>query len=119
MPPSTPAYTIKDECLGTFSIDKEKEIAIKELTVEKNKYNKYIDTIQTHMDKYKSQIETIRNYEDFAQRKMGQLCGHIPNYMEKIHSMDTTEFTTSRIKGLIGIYKEVNSNLSKIIYNTA
>jgi hypothetical protein len=50
---------------------------------------------------------------------MGQLCGHIPNYMEKIHSMDTTEFTTSRIKGLIGIYKEVNSNLSKIIYNTA
>lgn len=119
MPPTTPAYIIKDECLGTFGIDKEKENAIKDLTVEKDKYNKYIDTIQTHMDKYQSQIEIIRNYEDLAQRKMGQLCGHIPNYMEKIYNMDMTEITPSRIKGLIGIYQEVNGNLAKIINNTA
>jgi hypothetical protein len=119
MPPPTPAYIIKDECLGTFGIDREKENAIKELTTEKDKYNKYIDTIQTQMDKYQSQIEIIRNYEDLAQRKMGQLCGHIPNYMEKIHNMDMTEITTSRIKGLIGIYREVNGYILKIIQETS
>jgi hypothetical protein len=119
MPPATPAYTIKDECLGTFSIDKEKEKAVSELTKEKDTYNKYIDTIQTHMEKYQSQIATIRNYEDLAQRKIGELCGHIPNYMEKIHNMDMTEITTSRVKGLIGIYREVNGNLAKIISNTS
>jgi len=119
MPPTTPAYTIKDECLGTFGIDREKENTIKDLTKEKDTYNKYIDTIQTHMNKYQSQIATIRNYEDLAQRKMGELCGHIPNYLEKIHKMDMTEITTSRVKGLIGIYREVNGNLAKIIQNTA
>ena len=81
--------------------------------------NKYIDTIQTNIEKYQSQIEIIRNYEDLAQRKMGQLCGHIPNYIEKIYNMDMTEITTSRIKGLIGIYREVNVSLAKIINNTA
>jgi uncharacterized protein YjcR len=119
MPPTTPAYIIKDECLGTFGIDREKENAIKELTAEKDKYNKYIDTIQTQMEKYQSQIEIIRNYEDLAQRKMGQLCGHIPNYMEKIHNMDMTEITTSRVKGLIGIYREVNGYIAKIIQETS
>lgn len=115
MPPGNAAYIIKDECLGTFGLDREKENAIKELTNEKKTYNKYIDIIQTNMEKYQSQIEIIRNYEDLAQRKMGQLCGHIPNYLEKIHNMDMTEITTSRVKGLIGIYKEVNGYLAKII----
>ena len=119
MPPATPAYTIKDECLGTFAIDKEKEHAVKELTTAKDTYNKYIDTIQTHMEKYQSQIEIIRSYEDLAQRKMGELCGHIPDYMEKIHNMDMTEITTSRVKGLIGVYNDVNGNLAAIIKNTA
>lgn len=119
MPPTASAYVIKDECLGTFGIDREKESAIKDLTAEKEKYNKYIDTIQTHMEQYQSQIEIIRNYEDLAQRKMGQLCGHIPNYMEKIHNMDMTEITTSRVKGLIGIYREVNGYLARIIQNTS
>ena len=118
MPPTISAYIIKDECLGTFGIDREKENAIKELTTEKDKYNKYIDTIQTNMEKYQSQIEIIRNYEDLAQRKMGQLCGHIPNYIEKIYNMDMTEITTSRIKGLSGIYREVNVSLANIINNT-
>lgn len=117
MPPTTPAYIIKDECLGTFGIDREKENAIKELTAEKEQYNKYIDTIQTHMEKYQSQLEIIRGYEDLAQRKMGQLCGHIPNYMEKIHNMDMTEITTSRVKGLIRIYREVNGYLAKVVNN--
>ena len=118
MPPSRTAYIIKDECLGTFFVDREKENAIKELTQEKSIYNKYIDTIQSNMEKFQSQIEIIRTYEDLAQRKMGQLCGHIPNYLEKINNMDMAEITTSRIKGLISIYKEVNSYLAKIIENT-
>jgi len=71
------------------------------------------------MENYQSQIEIIRNYEELAQRKMGELCGHIPNYMEKIYNMDMTEITTSRIKGLISVYQEVNENLAKIINNTS
>lgn len=119
MPPTMPAYIIKDDCLGTYGIDQQKENAIKELTAEKEQYNKYIDTIQTHMEKYQSQLEIIRGYEDLAQRKIGQLCGHISNYMEKIHNMDMTEITTSRVKGIVGIYREVNQYLAQIIQNTS
>ena len=32
MPPSQPAYTIKDECLGTFALDREREEVIKLFT---------------------------------------------------------------------------------------
>ena len=28
MPPNKPAYTIKDECLGTFALDREREEVI-------------------------------------------------------------------------------------------
>lgn len=118
-PPNRTAYTIKDECLGTFAIDRERENKIRELTDEKDKYNKYIDDISTDYKKYSSQISIIRNYEDLAMKKMGMLCGYIPDYMNKIHNMDMEEFTTNRIKGLITIYKEVNGYLGNIIINTS
>lgn len=117
-PPNRPAYTIKDECLGTFAIDREREQKIQDLTTEKDIYNKFIDDITTNYDKYQSQLPTIRNYEDLATNKMGQLCGHIQNYMRKIHDLDLEEFTTNRIKGLTNIYKETNSYLANIIKNT-
>ena len=49
---------------------------------------------------------------------MGELCGHIPDYFEKIKKMDLDEFTTSRILGIIQIYKEINISLDNIITNT-
>jgi hypothetical protein len=118
-PPNRTAYTIKDECLGTFALDREREHKIKELSDEKGVYNKYIDDIAKDYNKYQSQILIIRNYEDLAMKKMGMLCGYIPDYMNKIHNMDMEEFTTNRIKGLITIYKEVNGYIGNIIVNTS
>lgn len=118
MPPATRSYIIKDECLGTFGIDKEKRDAVDKLSEQKETYNKYIDIIESQQDKFQSQMEIIHNYEEIANRKIGELCGHIQDYMDKVHKMDMEEFTTSRVKGLIAIYTEVNSQLNQIIKNT-
>jgi len=117
-PPNRPTYVIKDECLGTFARDNEKDEQIKILTEEKNKYNKMIDDISSDYNRFQSQITSIKNYEDLAERKMGMLCGGIKNYMEKIHNLDIEEFTTHRIKGLSEIYREINGYLGDIIINT-
>jgi len=116
-PPNRMAYMIKDECLGTFARDNEKEEMIRELTTVKNKYNKMIDNITKDYNKYQSQIPIIKIYEDASTKKMGMLCGNIPDYLDKIHNMNMDEFTISRIKGLINIYNEINSNLETIIQN--
>jgi len=118
MPPGKVAYTIKDECLGTFAMDRDRESAISQLTDLRNQYFKYIDVITGDYDKYKSQIPAIKQYENIAQFKMGELCGHIPDYFEKIKKMDLDEFTTSRILGIIQIYQEINLSLDNIITNT-
>ena len=57
----------------------------------------------------------LTTYEDISIKKFGQLCGHITNYMDKIHNADLDEFTTSRIQGLISIYKDINKYISSII----
>lgn len=118
MPPNNKAYTIKDECLGTFSIDKKKQELIRELTEEQDKYHKYMDMFATDASKYQSQMDAIRAYDDIAMRKMGEVCGHIQNYMEKIQKMDLEEVTSSRVKILITIFRERNANLEDIIQNT-
>ena len=117
-PPNRKTYMIKDECLGTFARDNEKEEKIRELTEEKDKYNKMIDTITNDYNRFQSQIANIKNYEDMAERKMGMLCGGIKNYMEKIHNLEMDEFTIHRVAGLINIYKEINSYLENIIADT-
>lgn len=116
-PPNRTAYMIKDECLGTFARDNEKEEIIKELTDIKDKYNKLIDNISSNYSKYQSQIPTIKIYEDASMKKMGMLCGNIPDYIEKIHSMNMDEFTINRIKGLINIYSEINVYLETVVKN--
>ena len=35
-----------------------------------------------------SQISIIKQYEDLAMRKMGEICGHIPDFFNKIKKMD-------------------------------
>jgi hypothetical protein len=117
-PPNRPAYVIKDECLGTFARDNEKEDMVRELTEERNKYNKMIDDITSDYNRFQSQIASIKNYEDLAERKMGMLCGGIKNYLEKIQNLDMEEFTINRVKGLTEIYREINGYLSDIIINT-
>jgi hypothetical protein len=115
MPPSKPAYTIKDECLGTFVLDRDRENVIKQFAKEKELYNKIIDEIANNNDKYNSILTNIRNYEDLMMIKIGELCGHVENYNNKINDMNMEEFTTSRIKGLIQIYKDTNLYLKSIV----
>ena len=116
MPPvGVMAYTIKDECLGTFEMDRERERLIAELTELKAQYNKNVDILSSNYEKYKSQAQYFRQQDDNALRKIGQLIGHIPDYMDKIHNMNLDDITDSRLKGLIAVYKEANSNMEKII----
>ena len=105
--------------MGTFVKDNEKEELIKDLTNVRNKYNKLIDNISSNYSKYQSQIPTIKIYEDASMKKMGMLCGNIPDYLQKIQSMNMDEFTISRIKGLINIYSETNNYLEKIVKNAS
>jgi hypothetical protein len=118
-PPNRTTYMIKDECLGPFAKDNEKEELIKDLSNVRNKYNKLIDNITKDYNKYQSQIPTIKIYEDASMKKMGMLCGNIPDYLQKIQSMNMDEFTISRIKGLINIYNETNDYLEKIVKNAS
>lgn len=111
-------YIIKDDCLGTFKRDNERELKILELTDIKAQYNKYIDIISTDNNKFQNQMEIIKQYEDIAIKKIGLICGHIPNYMDKVHDLDLEEFTTIRINGLIKIYSDTNQMLKSLIDNT-
>ena len=49
------------------------------------------------------------------QTQIGQLCGHIENYLDKIANSNLEEFTTTRVKGLIEIYNSMNDYLNDII----
>jgi len=108
-PPTQTAYMIKDECLSTFAIDRDREKIIKELSIEIEAYNKYSDVINSDTkNKYDSIKSNIRQYENLMQSQIGQLCGHIDNYYNKIKDMNLEEFTTSRIKKIGSLYKQMN-----------
>ena len=57
----------------------------------------------------------INQYQSLMLSKIGQLCGHIDNYNDKINNTNLEEFTTTRIKGLIQLYNNMNSYLNDII----
>lgn len=137
MPPSDqPAYTIKDECLGTFALDRDREIAIKEFTEIKDKYvkldeklvikcNTKIDNINSDTKtsdsfkkktrkKYETILSNAIKMDNLMNNKVGQLCGYIDNYMQKIYDMQIDEFTTSRIKGLKKIYGDMVMYLNTV-----
>ena len=115
MPPTTPAYTIKDECLGTFALDREREEVIKLMTDAKNMMYKLMDTLSADNDKYQAIMPNIQQYQTLMDNKMGQLCGHISNYSSKINSNNLEEFTTTRIKGLISLYNDMNNYLQDVM----
>ena len=115
MPPTKPAYTIKDECLGTFGLDKDREEDIKLLTESIDKYIKSIELISGDPNKFSSASTNIRNYQTLMYSQIGQMCGHIENYQSKLNNMNLEEFTTTRIKGLKKIYDNMNVNLDAII----
>ena len=115
MPPTTPAYTIKDECLGTFALDREREEVIKIMTEAKNIMYKLTEKLSEDYDKYQAILPNIQQYQTLMDNKMGQLCGHISNYNSKINSNNLEEFTTTRIKGLISLYNDMNNYLQDVM----
>jgi len=114
MPPSQPAYTIKDECLGTFALDREREEVIKLFTEVKTIYFKLTENINNNSEKFEKVILNINQYQKLMLSKIGQLCGHIDNYNDKISNSNLEEFTTTRIKGLVELYINMNSYLNDI-----
>jgi hypothetical protein len=109
-PPNIPAYTIKDECLGTFPLDREREEVINDFTDILNTYKKLLETINQNENNMYDVVDSI-SAVSILRLKMGQLCGHIKNFENKILSGNLKEITTTRIKGLMEIFTETINNL--------
>ena len=63
-------------------------------------------------------MANIKLNEDTMNFKIGELCGHVDNYAEKIRTMDLAEFTTSRLKQLVKLYSDMTLFLYKITKTT-
>lgn len=113
-PPTQSAYMIKDECLGTFSIDREREKLIRDFTEKIGKYYEYTDDIASDPDKYIKVMPNIRQYQSLMDSQIGQVCGHIDDYQTKINNLNLEEFTTSRIKQLLSFYTQMNLYFEKV-----
>jgi len=114
-PPTKNAFAIKDDCLGTFKVDHTRESVITELTQIFAKYRQLSDEISNDDDKYSSVRQNIKQYEDMLMLKIGEVCGHIADYQNKINKMNLEEFTTTRLKQLINLYADMFIYLEKII----
>lgn len=125
IPPNVPVYTIKDECLGTFALDRERANVIIEFT---DAYDVFIKLSQDIGQVCLSEVENdsdydcvmlLKNAENYITNimhfKFGQLCGYIEDYLTKINTGNLEEFTTNRIKGLIEIINDGNIYLRNLI----
>lgn len=110
-PPNRPAYTIKDECLGTFPLDRDREELIKEFTNILNTYKKLVEDINNNENNMYDLVDPISEYS-ILRLKMGKLCSHVKKFEDKILSGNLKEITTTRIKGLIEIFNETINNLN-------
>jgi len=113
--PSQSSYIIKDECLGTFALDRDREKIIEKFGEVIDVYYKLNDLIINDSDKYSAIMQNKRQYEDLMNSQIGQICGHIDNFQTKINDMNLEEFTTTRIKQLIKIYQQMISYLNDIM----
>jgi hypothetical protein len=125
VPPNVPVYNIKDECLGTFSLDRKRANIIKEFVDSYNIYKKLLIEIakicEAKIDNGETSVcndllANVKNYTtNIIDFKFGQLCGHIDNYAIKIYNGKLDEFTTNRIKGLIEIINDSHIYLKELI----
>ena len=117
-PPNIQAYTIKEECLGTFPLDRDREKIITDYIDILNTYKKLIETINENENNMYDLVDPISE-NSILDLKMGQLCGHITNFKDKILTGDLKEITTSRIKGLIEIFSATINNLQQQMNSSA
>ena len=66
-------------------------------------------------EKVESVMLNVNQRIDIMNTQIGQLCGHIENYLDKIVNSNLEEFTTTRVKGLIEIYNSMNEYLNDVI----
>lgn len=116
MPPNKNFYIIKDECLATTMIDKNREVLIIKLGESIGRHKKFIDLIKTYPDKYQPIQQSIYQYEQALNIEVGMIVGHIQNWNDKLNQMNLEEFTTTRIAQVIAIY-ELNNLLYTDIFN--
>jgi hypothetical protein len=124
IPPNVPVYTIKDECLGTFPLDRDRAKVITKFT---DAYSTFVklseDMVKLCLEDIENEkagdcielLFTVVNYLNNVDFKIGQLCNHINDYSNKMMDGNLEEFTTNRIKGLIEIFKESNSYLKNLL----
>ena len=117
-PPNIPAYTVKDECLGTFPLDRNREEVIKQFVEILNTYKKLLETINENENNIYDLVDPIPE-NTVLDLKMGKLCGHIKSFKDKILSGNFKEITTTRIKGLMEIFNETINNLQKQMADSA
>lgn len=117
MPPNKNFYIIKDECLATSMIDKNREKLILLLGESIGRHKKFTDLIKTYPDKYKPIQQSIYQYEQALNIELGMIVGHIQNWSDKLKQMNLEEFTTTRIEQLIAVYN-INNLLYTDIFNT-
>lgn len=108
MPPAIPVYNIKDECLGAFPVDKERNDIIRALTEEIVMHNKFLDMRKQDPDKFQPIWAGIMQREHLLNSQIGEFVGHIKNWHKKLKNMDLEEFTTTRLKEIYGLYFAVN-----------
>lgn len=114
MPPATPVYMIKDECLGSFPMDKNRNEIIRQLTEQITFHRKFLDIRNENPDKYQTIWSTVRQNEDLLNLELGKIVGHIKNWQKKLMNMDLEQFSTSRLESMYFIYEKTNK-----FYNTA
>lgn len=116
MPPTEPTFSIKDECLGTFTLDKSRESAINLFTENLDEYNKinslFIDNTN---NKYDSLLDSVKNFNNLLLLEIGIICGHIDNYYTKLLSLDLEEFTNTRIEQIALLYSLITNELEDLI----
>ena len=119
LPPSQIAYMIKDECLGVFVLDRDREEIILELSKTIDEHHKLNETINNNNKKFKQIMPNVIQYTTLMWSQISQLCGYIDNYQKKIEDMNLEQFTTSRIKQLVKIYSQMNIYLTQTIDNVS
>uniref|UniRef100_A0A6C0HLZ8 Uncharacterized protein n=1 Tax=viral metagenome TaxID=1070528 RepID=A0A6C0HLZ8_9ZZZZ len=108
MPPIVPIYMIKDECLGDTPIDNTHLELTHQFTEVVSQHNKYITFQAEDTNAQGNMQHIIRQQEQVLNNELGQVVGHIKGWYENITKMDLSEFTDSRIKSMIFIYKKTN-----------
>ena len=112
MPPTQAAYIISDDCLGTFALDRNREDAIKALSLAMGKYSDICDEINSNTKKYKEIEKSYNQFQNSLKYEVGIICSHIDDNWGKLNDMNLEEFTTSRITQITDKYIVIIAELT-------